>query len=177
MQSSRAHVIAVSAFLLATSATATPSFANRSLGLGVSAFRLVGESGNIDWGIPATLEGGLYIDNGFEAYVRVPLMLLSQPLLQPPFIWATGGQLGFRYLFLQESIRPYVNFHVAALAFLRNPVQVSVGPGAGGGIDFFVSDGVSIGPRVYADLFITLDNRGFVLSAALGGGGYVTAYF
>lgn len=59
-------------------AGATASFANRELGIGVAGFTIMPSAAeDVKWGLPITLEGGYYIDSGFMAYLRVPLMILQ----------------------------------------------------------------------------------------------------
>lgn len=171
--------------LAATQAQATASFANRNLGLGVSGFTVIGDptAMGINWGVPITLEGGLYIENGFEVYLKVPLVFANQRFgvegtaTGEGIVLASGGQFGVRYLFLEESIRPYVAVHIAGLYFIRNTASLNNffgGPGAAVGVDFFVNDSISLGLRGYADLYITLNRP---VNLALGGGLYATTYF
>ena len=72
--------VLVVGLLAASEASASASFANRNLGLGVSGFGILGggTSVGIDWGIPITLEGGFYIDSGYEVFLRIPLMFAYQ---------------------------------------------------------------------------------------------------
>jgi outer membrane protein len=88
-----------------------------------------------------------------------------------------GGQLGVRYLFLEESIRPYVNAHLTGFGVPKEgaPALALAGLGVGGGVDFFVGESVSLGARVTADLFLSLVP--LQPRFALGGGAYVTTYF
>lgn len=172
------------AVLLASPAHASASFANRSLGLGASGFAIVGDKSavGIDYGIPATLEGGLYLENGFEIFLRVPILFAYQKFgvtenYGPGFVISTGGQFGVKYLFSEESIRPYLTLHLSGLYFFRNNPELNNffgGVGASFGVDFFVSDSVSLGPRAFADMYITLNAP---LAFSLGGGAAVTTYF
>lgn len=165
--------------LLSTSSAAiaaTGSFANRSLGVGLGGFKLLGETPLIDWGAPLTLEGGLYLENGWDFYLRVPLMLLKQNANpDQPLIFAFGGQLGVRYLFLEESVRPYLGAHLAGLYLVRDALpNYFVGPGANAGLEFFVVESISIGARAYVDLYLNLNQPpGFSVGGAL----YATTYF
>lgn len=159
----------------------TGSFANRSLGLSVGGFKFLGEESGVDWGLPISLEGGYYLGDGFDLYLRVPLMLLYQKVGVtagggPGLIFATGGQFGVRYLFLEEDIRPYVNLHMAGLYFFRDQAlgNFYFGVGAGAGVDYFVGESVSIGARGYFDMFINLNQAP---RFAVGGQACVTTYF
>lgn len=159
----------------------TGSFANRSLGLSLGGFVFNGENELIDWGVPLTLEGGYYVGSGFDVYLRVPLMILKQKAFVtdtggPGYIFATGGQFGVRYLFLEEDIRPYVNLHLAGLYFFRDQAlgNFFAGPGFGAGLDYFVGESVSLGARGYFDLFLNLNQP---VRYAVGGQVVVTTYF
>jgi outer membrane protein len=159
------------------------SFANREIGLSVSGFGLLGENNtNLSWGLPISLEAGFYIDSGFTVYLHVPLMVLQQKGGYPITL-GTGGQLGLKYLFLEESIRPYVFLQLDGLYLFRtepaNLPNFYAGPGIGGGVDFFVAESVSLGLRANADLFIYLAPGGasFAVTVSLGGGVNVTTYF
>jgi outer membrane protein len=178
----------IAGLLLSTQALASASFANRNLGLGVSGFGIVGDSTavGIDWGVPITLEGGFYIDSGFELFLKVPLLFAQQKFGVttndgPGIVIASGGQFGVRYLFLEESIRPYVSLHLAGLYFIRDEKlnagrlnNFYAGPGVALGCDFFVGESISLGLRGYTDMYITLNKP---VNFAIGGGAYVTTYF
>jgi outer membrane protein len=178
--------VVVLGLLGATNSFASASFANRNLGLGVGGFGILGDGTaiGIDWGVPITLEGGFYIENGFELFLRIPLMFAQQKFgvtanNGPGIVIASGGQFGVRYLFLEESIRPYVDIHLAGLYFIRDSMATGLnnffgGPGASLGVDFFVGESISLGARGYFDMYITLNRP---LSFALGGGIYATTYF
>ena len=180
--------VLVVGLLGATEAMASASFANRNLGLGVSGFGIVGDSTavGIDWGVPITLEGGFYIESGFEVFLRIPLMFAYQKFGVtandgPGIVIASGGQFGLKYMFLEESIRPYVTLHVAGLYFIRDGAANNgrlnnffAGPGLGLGVDFFVGESVSLGVRSYLDMYITLNKP---VSFSLGAGACATTYF
>lgn len=137
---------------------ARAQYANRSLGLGFGAMSINAENEPVKWALPITLEGGLYIENGFEAYVRIPLMILNQAPLTPALIVGTGGQVGARYLFLEEDIRPWAGLEVAFLYIFRSELQSAFfGLGPAVGLDYFVTDTVSIGARGFFDIYITLN--------------------
>jgi outer membrane protein len=178
--------VLVAGLIVSTNAFATASFANRSIGLGVSGFTILGDSTavGIDWGVPITLEGGLYLESGFELFLRIPLLFAQQKFgvtanNGPGIVIGSGGQFGVRYLFLEESIRPWVSLGLSGLYFVRDGMATGlnnffIGPGIGAGCDFFVAESVSLGARGYFDLYVTLNRP---LSMALGGGAYVSVYF
>jgi outer membrane protein W len=172
--------------LAATQASASASFANRSLGIGVGGFRLLGDDQQlIDYGVPITLEGTYYIESGFDLYARIPLMLLYQRQGVTSsggggLVLATGGQVGFRYFFSEENLRPYIGLHLAGLYVFRDSALAGgranfmFGPGVGVGLDLFVADSISIGVRAYTDMFITLNAP---VAFSLGGALNACTYF
>jgi len=177
--------------LVATPAAANASFANRSLGLSFSAFKLVGDDGLVDFGLPLALEGSFYVENGFVLFLNVAAAIFYQKQFvgaanQGGFVWGGGGQVGARYLFLEENVRPYAELHLAVLGIgkaaggaednmaVTNAPKVFAGPGAAVGVDYFAGDSVSIGVRGFFDLYITL------IAAprySFGGGLNVATYF
>jgi outer membrane protein len=170
----------VGGVLCAASASASASFSNHSIGLSVSGFKLLGATAPANWGVPIALEGGLYLENGFEAFIHVQGMILqvkngAETANGMGSIFGFGGHLGVRYLFLEESIRPYVSLQVAVLGMATTPaVQGFVGPGVSAGVDFFVNESISVGARATVDLFWWLNlNPSF----GVGGGLYATTYF
>ena len=173
-------VVAALAVLFAGEAQA--QFANRSLGGGLGAMKFIGGAGKsgVDFAAPLTLEGTLYIESGFDVYARIPLMIVSvvtgaDTVSGRGLIFGTGGHLGVRYLFLEETIRPYVGLELAGFVLITKPeVGVLVGPGVCAGLDFFVADTVSIGARANFDLFLQLNDNPH---PAFGGVLNVAAYF
>ncbi len=173
-------VVAALGVLVASQAQA--QFANRALGGGVGIVKFVGGSGKagVDFAAPLTLEGSLYIENGFDLYARVPLMIVqvavgADTVSGRGLIFGTGGHLGIRYLFLEETVRPYVGIEIAGFVLITKPeVGVLVGPGVTAGLDYFVADTVSIGIRGNFDLFIQLNDP---IHPSFGGALSVATYF
>lgn len=186
MAKSLSTCVLVVGLLAASEASASASFANRNLGIGVSGFGILGagNSTGIDWGVPITLEGGFYIESGFEVFLRIPIVFAQQkfgvgPSGGPGIVIASGGQFGLKYMFLEESIRPYVTLHLAGLYFIRDAATVMlnnffIGPGISTGLDFFVGESISLGVRAYLDMYVTLN---VPPSFALGAGAAATTYF
>jgi outer membrane protein len=169
--------------LFSTSANASASFANRSIGVDFSGFKFAGEAPSNYGLVPIALQGGIYIDSGFEVFLRAQLALFYQRTgvgssNGAGFVWGGGGDLGARYLFLEENIRPYVEVHLAiigiGLSDTATTPSVYVGPGLGVGVDVFVADSISIGPRGFFDFFLNL--RAAPLFA-FGAGFNVVTYF
>lgn len=152
-----------------TTAHAT-SFANRGLGLGVGFMKIFTDDSSVpDFAIPLWLEGSYYAENGFDVYVRIPLALANVKIGAPTtsgagLVVATGGQFGVRYLFMEETLRPFVSLHISGIYVIR-PTSTSVdvgsnllaGPGVGAGVEYFVADSVSLQLRGFFDWFIALN--------------------
>ena len=182
MRKTLGGLLAVVGMLVATEAHA--QFANRSLGGGLGFVKLLGGSSlggatGVDFAVPLTLEGSLYIENGFDIYAHVPIMLVSvtsgaATASGAGLVFGTGGHLGVRYLFLEETVRPYVGLEIAAFVLITKTTVVFAGPGVVAGIDYFVADTVSIGARGFFDLFIELN---VPIRPAFGGGASVAVYF
>lgn len=130
-------------------------FGNTSLGLGVGYLRM---TTSIESGVPISLEGSRYMENGFETYVRVGLMILTEPTLRRQVFGATPS-IGIRYLFSEETIRPYVGADIAYIHvfFEDRPAFQRVGPGLNAGVDFFVLDTITLGFRGTMALYIALN--------------------
>lgn len=174
--------VVVLGMLMAGSAHA--QFANRSLGAGLGFIKLFGGTTRagvtgIDFAVPLTLEGSLYIENGFDIFAHVPLMLVNvtsgaATTSGAGLIFGTGGHLGVRYLFSEETLRPYVGLEAAAFVLLASTTVILGGGGVIAGIDYFVADTVSIGARGFFDLFIELN---VAPRPAVGGALTVGVYF
>ncbi len=163
--------------------TAQAQFANRSFGGGVSFVKFIGGDAatGVNFAVPLTLEGSLYIENGFDLYAQVPLMIVDvasgadRPGHGAGQVFGTGAHLGARYLFLQESIRPFVGLELASFVLITAPdPKVFFGPGASAGLDWFVSDTISVGARGFFDLFFELN---LPVRPTFGGGLNFAAYF
>lgn len=149
---------------------ASAQFANRSIGVGVGYMSL--NFDNVyDRSIPAGLEGSLYIENGFDLTARAYAMFLNSPVDGRQFIGVFGAA-GVRYLFSEESVRPYVGADIGYFQTFGTETPVNrVGLSPSGGLDYFVADTVSIGARGQFTLYVMLNQRvatslGLHLSAA-----------
>ncbi len=158
---------------------ARAQYANRSLGAGVGFIGLSGGDTATGLGatIPLWLEGHLYIENGFDLFLNVPGMIVySQGNANTQsgngFVFGTGGDLGVRYLFMEENIRPYLGVYLTGLVVLGATTVVLVGPGAMGGLDYFVTDSTSIGVRAFFNLYLELN-----AAPTFGPGGAINVAF
>jgi outer membrane protein len=151
---------------------AQAQFANRSLGLSLGYAQLQTDQ-PFEWAIPLSLEGSLYVESGWDVTIRMPVSLITERVLRQQVI-AAGTNLGIRYLFSEEAVRPYIGVELATLFIFASDFKWFVGPGAQAGIDFFVSDSVSIGARAFFNLFVKLNEPPM---SSMGGQGVVATYF
>lgn len=155
-----------------SSAPAAAQYANKSLGLGVGYSRFNADTA--EWAVPIALSGTLYIDNGFEAYAYAPLMIIYDRAINKAIV-AGGLDLGARYLFMEESFRPYVGVQAGFLYINREiGPKIFFGPGASLGFEYFVTDSISIGPRGFFDLYIAINEA---LRWSYGASFGASAYF
>jgi hypothetical protein len=188
MRKTVALLLALSVFSFAPSALASASFANKNLGLGIGYTKFLGDLASVsgiltDWAVPLTLNGGFYIESGFEAYLRIGALFMFQKTglgadgTGSGVLVGLGGQFGARKLFLEENIRPYVGIHFAGFGAAKEGQPVAFLPGVGttGGVDFFVGESISLGVQVTADVYLSLVP--VVARVSIGGGGVFTTYF
>jgi outer membrane protein len=169
--------LAFAGCLLSTS-EAHAQFANRSLGVSPGFMKLFAP--DINWIVPITLDGSIYAENGFDIFIHVPVGIASIVYLRPDYItFAWGGQIGARYLFLEETIRPYVGVQGTVMFIVRDPAPVMFFGGIGlvAGIDFFASDTFSLGPRAFFDGFLGIEAGVVTWRAQLGGVLNFSVYF
>ncbi len=180
--------VVVLLLLGAVEANASASFANRMLGLSGGYSTFTNNNVALTTVVPIALEAGYYIESGFDLYLRVQISLVRQGVgfgadrNNPGFLFGIGGQLGIRYLFLEESIRPYVGVHLAGMGL---PSELRVGPpgygglGINGGVDFFLSDSISLGLRGYFDLLMSVrgDTGDFIVLPLPGAVISINTYF
>lgn len=169
-----AMLVVTAALLLGTEGHA--QFANKSIGLSVGFLSIQGDQ-NLEFALPLTIDGTLYVENGFDVYLHVALMLVrvdagAATSTGAGLVFGVGGHLGARYLFSEESLRPWLGIEVAGAGVLTQPSAFGFGgPGVAAGLDYFVADTISIGARAYFDLFLELNGPtrpsiGGALSAA-----------
>jgi len=141
---------------LFAAAPAHAQFANRSLGLSAGYMNFNGTASLSDT-IFLGFDASLYIEAGFEV---VSLTKISFPMdpISGKRVVGLAPSLGIRYLFLEESIRPYVGADLSYLHVFKpqgNANFFGVGPNVG--IEFFVSDSISLGARAQYNAYVSLD--------------------
>jgi outer membrane protein len=158
-------------------------FANKSLGISPGFIWMF--SPDVNWVIPVTLDGSFYAENGFDIFLHVPVGITANKARipvggPPPYItFAWGLQVGARYLFLEESVRPWAGIEATVMFVLDdpNPVIFYGGLGVTAGLDLFASDTFSVGPRVFFDGFLGVSGGVATWRAQLGGAFNLSVYF
>jgi outer membrane protein len=150
------------AVALLASGAAHAQFQNRHIGIEVSPMRFT--DADVTTGLMAVLDGAWYLDNGFELGLRVPLAMFLTTQASKQLL-GTGGQAYFRYLFLQESLRPWAGLELDVLYLFRdNPdrstnTQIFAGPGASVGLEYFVTNEISIGARTFVAIYFGVNSN------------------
>ena len=129
-------------------------FSNHSLSAGPQV-TWVEPARSVMWGL--TLEGSKYLENGFEVFGRVPLLIAEPPGGLGQRVFSTGGSLGVRYLFIEGTVQPWVGLQASSVVLITEPVSWFLGPGATLGLDWVLNDSWAIGARGSYDVFIDLN--------------------
>jgi outer membrane protein len=119
-----------------------------------------------------------YIDGGFEWTANADAMLLPEPDMTGNIFGVSGGP-GLRYLFLQESIRPWVGVALGYLLLFRSDQSWShLGLGPSLGLDVFLTRQISLGLKVRLDFYGVLRDRDPIsLQISSGGALVASAWF
>jgi outer membrane protein len=161
----------LAALFLATPAQA--QFANRSIGLSLG-YMDFNRTAGLDAGAFVGFDASLYIEGGFELVSLTKLTFPEDPGTGKRVV-GLAPSVGIRYLFMEESIRPYAGTDLSYLYVFKsgsNAQYVGIGPNVG--LDFFLSDALSLGLRGQYNIYIAL-NEDTQTSLTLSGG--VAVYF
>lgn len=153
------------------------NFGNRSFTGGAAIHKFFSSPDAVEAVVPALHLGmTYYLGAGFEIAVLAHGALAYREAGVTVgggggFVFAGLVHAGARYLFSEESVRPYFGLHLPLLYVW--PSVFSLGAGANAGVEWFVSDSVSIGPRASVDLMIRDLNQpvsvGLGLAAVVSG--------
>ena len=149
--------LAVFGALLA-SATAHAQYQNRTIGLSVGYLKMNVNENGIDHAIPVGLGASLYIENGWVMVTHFDFMIVTQ---QPVDQQALGvaPTLGFQYLFSEEDLRPYAGLDLSYLHIFSDfGTSNFFGLGPNLGVDYMVSESVSLGVKAQYNLYLALNN-------------------
>ncbi len=156
---------------------AQAQFANHSLRFTLGYLSLEDtETVNVDWGLPIGLGATSYIEAGWELTFDFQVMVLSAPLgtQKTQFVGLAGGP-GIRYLFMQETFRPWAGADISYLhAFYPSANFSRVGLGPKVGVDYFLTDSFSLGAQAQANFYWMLNSR---VHTSLGIQGVAAAWF
>jgi outer membrane protein len=159
----------VAALLVAAPSHA--QFANRSIGLSLGYMNFNGTA-SLNSTVFIGFDASLYIESGFEVVSLTKLAFPKDPIRGRRVV-GLAPSLGIRYLILEESIRPYVGADLSYLHVFKEQGEsnfVGIGPNAG--IEFFVTDSVSLGARAQFNAYLSLSER-VQTSLILSGGASV----
>ena len=168
------------AVLVVSGLASTPALAqyeNRALSLSVGYVAL--HQGVVPVpGIAVGLGWTHYIDGGFEWTANADAMLLPEPDMTGNIFGVSGGP-GLRYLFLQESIRPWVGVALSYLLLFHSDQSWNhLGLGPSMGLDFFLTRQISLGVKGRLDFYAVLRDREPIALRISSGGALVgSAWF
>jgi outer membrane protein len=148
------YALGISVALFAA-APAHAQFANRSLGLSAGYMNFNGTA-SLNSTAFLGFDATLYIESGFEVVSLTKISFPKDPITGNRVV-GLAPSLGIRYLFLEESIRPYVGADLSYLHVFKPQGDsnfVGVGPNAG--VEFFVSDSISVGARAQYNAYVSL---------------------
>jgi outer membrane protein len=140
-------------------AAAHAQYSNHSMGLAPQVTTFAG-SGSVMWGL--SLEFSNYLEGGFGVFARVPALIAEVPVgADTPTgqgrVFATGGSAGVRYLFVEGFLQPWIGLQLTGLVLMTQPVSWFLGTGATVGLDWVLTESISVGARGIYDVFIQLN--------------------
>ncbi|WP_225413282.1 hypothetical protein [Stigmatella hybrida] len=137
---------------------AQAQFDNHSLGVSLGYMNFQKTAG-LEGGVFLGLEGSYYIEGGFDFVSLTKLSFPKDPISNKRVV-GVAPSAGIRYLFLEESIRPYAGADLSYLFVFRPETTgqyVGIGPNVG--LDLFVTDSVSVGVRGQYIFYIALNEE------------------
>jgi outer membrane protein len=146
------------AVALFVAAPAHAQFENRSIGLsaGYMSFNDTASLGSTAF---LGFDASHYIESGFELVSLTKLAFPLDPVSGKRVI-GLAPSLGIRYLFMEESIRPYVGADLSYLHVFKPQAGLGfVGVGPNAGVELFVSDSISLGARAQFNAYLSLEER------------------
>ncbi len=146
--------------LALSSPAALAQFQNRSIGA-QGGYAKLPEGLGLNWSLPLGLLATTYFDNGIEGTVHVSGAVVQD--LLGAYGFAGSGEIGARYLFVQgDRLRPYAGLHGAYLYVgMPNRAYQLVGVGPDLGVEYFFTDGWTIGLRGEYNVYLELGPHGF----------------
>ena len=153
---------------------ATPAhaqFANRSLGLSLG-YMDFNHTGGLEGGYFVGFDASYYIESGFDLVSLTKISFPRDPLTNKRVV-GLAPSVGIRYLFLEETFRPYVGTDISYLFVFKDITAQYVGLGPNLGFDYFITDTVSLGLRGQYNFYIALNEKSqSSLTFSVGGAAY-----
>ncbi len=174
-------VVAAGAFAacLLTAPQARAQFANHSIGFEAAGVYVANpEAQRVGSGAQLGLNAALYIESGFELYFRALVGIhhgdaaICGGKVGGCEVVGVVPAMGFRYLFSEDTIRPYLGLTAGYLAFFgknadnSDAVNSRFSLSPMGGIEFFVAENFSIG--LQAEYHLMLELNGSPAHAVIG---------
>jgi len=154
-------LVAVAAFAgsLVASAPAQAQFANHSIGFELGGMWVTNPDAlNVGSGGILGINSTLYIESGFELYFRLQVGIHHVPKPSPgKDVFGMAPGIGFRYLFSEDTIRPYLGLLAAYDSFFMDTYSPRITVAPFGGLEFFVADNFSIGVQAEYHLLLWLN--------------------
>jgi len=155
------------------SAPAHAQFDNNSLGLSLG-YMDFNRTAGLEGGVFVGLDASLYIENGFDLVTLTKITFPKDPATGKRII-GVAPSIGIRYLFMEESFRPFAGTDISYLLIFRSTSTGQyVGLGPNVGFEYFVSDSVSLGLRGQYNFYIALNEK---TQTSLTFGATAAAYF
>jgi outer membrane protein len=143
--------------VLCAARPAQAQFANRGMGLSAG-YMNFNRTAGLDGGAFIGFDASLYIEGGFEVVSLTKITFPMDPSSGQRVI-GVAPSLGVRYLFLEESIRPYLGTDISYLHVFKPQVAAQyAGFGPNAGVDFFVADSISLGLRAQYNVYLSLND-------------------
>ncbi len=143
---------------LFSASPAQAQFANRSLGLSLGYMDFM-NTADLEGGMFVGLDASLYIESGFDLVSLTKISFPRDPISRKRVV-GLAPSIGIRYLFLEETFRPYAGSDISYLfVFREGSTGQYVGIGPNAGFDYFVADTVSLGLRAQYNFYIALNEE------------------
>lgn len=143
---------------LFVAAPAHAQFANRSLGLSLG-YMNFNNTASLNNTVFLGLDASLYIESGFEVVSLTKIAFPYDPISEQRVV-GLAPSLGIRYLIFEENIRPYIGADLSYLHVFKPQGDSNFfGVGPNVGVEFFVSDSISLGARAQFNAYLSLSER------------------
>lgn len=104
-----------------------------------------------------------YLDAGFEFFARAPVLIVETPAgantaTGQGRVFGTGLSLGVRYLFNEDTWRPWAGVQATGSVLITTPqVAWFLGGGVSAGFEWVISESFALGLRGSYDAFVDLN--------------------